>query len=132
MEKPDYIIPEIEAIATDELCKLEKEGWNLVPTARAALLTMDREGIRRCAAEKLGLKTSDYVFASDEAAYAAGCRKIGFPCVVKPVMSSSGCGQSIVRSEEGISDGWRIARGGARGGAGTVIVEIRRLTTRSQ
>ena len=122
-EKPDYIIPEIEAIATDELCALEKEGWNVIPTARAALLTMDREGIRRCAAEKLGLRTSTYVFASDEAAYAVGCKKIGFPCVVKPVMSSSGCGQSVVKSAEDIADGWRIAQEGARGGAGTVIVE---------
>ena len=123
MEKPAYIIPEIEAIATDELCKLEKEGWNVIPTARAALLTMDREGIRRCAAEKLGLKTSPYVFASSEVEYATACKKIGFPCVVKPVMSSSGCGQSIVKGEAGISRGWKIAQDGARGGAGTVIVE---------
>ena len=123
LERPDYVVPEIEAIATDELVKLEQEGFNVVPTARAALLTMDREGIRRFAAEELKLKTSPYVFASTEADYTAGCKKIGFPCVVKPVMSSSGCGQSTVKSEAGIAEGWKIAQEGARGGAGTVIVE---------
>ena len=123
LEKPAYIVPEIEAIATDELVKLEQEGWNVIPTARAALLTMDREGIRRCAAETLGLKTSPYVFASDQAAYEAAVQQIGFPCVVKPVMSSSGCGQSTVRDATQVAGAWKTAREGARGGAGTVIVE---------
>jgi len=122
-EKPDYIIPEIEAIATDTLVELEKEGYNVVPTARAARLTMNREGIRRLAAETLGLPTSEYRFAETKEEFVKAVREVGLPCVVKPVMSSSGHGQSVVRTEEDIDTSWRISQEGGRAGSGKVIVE---------
>ena len=122
-ERPDLIVPEIEAIATPELVKLEEEGFTVIPTARAARLTMDREGIRRLAAEDLGVRTSPFVFAESHEEYLAAVEQIGIPCVVKPVMSSSGKGQSTVRSEADIEASWEYARSGARGDAGKVIVE---------
>lgn len=122
-EKPDYIIPEIEAIATDTLVELEKEGYNVVPTAEAARITMNREGIRRLAAETLGLPTSPYRFASERSEFEQAIKEIGFPCVVKPVMSSSGHGQSVVRSDEDIDKAWHISQEGGRAGSGKVIVE---------
>jgi phosphoribosylglycinamide formyltransferase 2 len=126
-ERPHYVVPEIEAIATDELIALEREGWNVVPTARAARLTMDREGIRRLAAEELGLRTSPYRFAGTEAEYRAAVAAVvaeaGFPCVVKPVMSSSGKGQSLVRGPDDVQRAWDHAQAGGRAGAGRVIVE---------
>lgn len=123
LEKPDHIIPEIEAIATPELLKLEKEGCHVTPTAKAAWLTMNREGIRRLAAEELGLTTSPYRFASTFEEFEAAVREIGIPCVVKPVMSSSGHGQSVIRKEEDILTSWKEAQEGGRAGAGRVIVE---------
>lgn len=123
MEKPNHIIPEIEAIATDKLVELEAEGYNITPTARAARLTMNREGIRRLAAEELGLPTSTYKFASDYDEFKAAVAEIGFPCIVKPVMSSSGHGQSMLRSEADIDKAWHEAQEGGRAGAGRVIVE---------
>lgn len=123
LEKPDHIIPEIEAIATPMLLELEKEGYNVTPTALAAWLTMNREGIRRLAAEELGLPTSPYRFASDKEEFLKAVNEIGIPCVVKPVMSSSGHGQSLVKSEEDIDSAWREAQEGGRAGAGRVIVE---------
>lgn len=123
LEKPHFIVPEIEAIATDELVKLEGEGFHVVPTARAAQLTMHREGIRRLAAEELGLATSPYFFADDYAAFAAATKTLGFPCVVKPVMSSSGKGQSVLRSAADLESAWAYAQAGGRAGAGRVIVE---------
>lgn len=123
LEKPDHIIPEIEAIATPELLKLEKEGYHVTPTAKAAWLTMNREGIRRLAAEELGLTTSPYRFASTFDEFEAAVREIGIPCVVKPVMSSSGHGQSVIRKEEDILTSWKEAQEGGRAGAGRVIVE---------
>lgn len=122
-EKPDLIVPEIEAIATAELVKLEEEGYRVIPTARAARLTMDREGIRRLAAEKLGLPTARYRFADTYEEFAAAVREMGFPCVVKPLMSSSGKGQSVCRSESEIANSWRIAMEGGRVQQGRVIVE---------
>ena len=122
-EKPDYIIPEIEAIATPTLVELEKEGYNVVPTAHAALLTMNREGIRRLAAEELGLPTSPYRFASTREEFGRAVAEIGAPCVVKPVMSSSGHGQSVIRTEADVDEAWRYAQEGGRAGAGKVIVE---------
>ena len=122
-EKPHLVIPEIEAIATDELLVLEREGWRVAPTARAAALTMNREGIRRLAAERLAVTTSPYRFANNEAEYHAAVADIGLPCVVKPVMSSSGKGQSTVRGRETAAAAWTHARRAARGGADTVIVE---------
>lgn len=122
-EKPDYIIPEIEAIATPTLVELEKEGYNVIPTAKAAWLTMNREGIRRLAAEELGLPTSPYRFAATRDEFEAAVKEIGTPCVVKPVMSSSGHGQSVCHSEEEIDRSWQIAQEGGRAGAGRVIVE---------
>ena len=122
-EKPHLVIPEIEAIATDELLALEEDGWRVVPTARAAALTMNREGIRRLAAETLAVATSPYRFAGSEAEYHAAVAEIGLPCVVKPVMSSSGKGQSTVRAREDAAAAWTHARQGARGGADKVIVE---------
>lgn len=122
-EKPQHIIPEVEAIATPVLVELEKEGYNVTPTARAALLTMNREGIRRLAAEELGIKTSPYIFASTEEEFRAAVDKIGIPCVVKPIMSSSGHGQSTIRRHEDIDEAWREAQEGGRAGAGRVIVE---------
>lgn len=122
-EKPDHIIPEVEAIATPELVKLEKEGFNVTPTAAATLLTMNREGIRRLAAEELGITTSPYRFASSLEEFHQAIEEIGLPCVVKPVMSSSGHGQSTVRTPEQIDAAWKEAREGARADAGRVIVE---------
>lgn len=122
-ENPDFIIPEVEAIATDVLVELEKEGYNVIPTAKAAFLTMNREGIRRLAAETLGLPTSRYMFASDRAEFDAAVREIGMPCVVKPVMSSSGHGQSVIRTESDIDKAWHISQEGGRAGSGKVIVE---------
>lgn len=122
-EKPDHIIPEVEAIATDVLVELEKEGYNVTPTARAARLTMNREGIRRLAAEELGIKTSPYKFAETEAEFRQAIEEIGIPCVVKPIMSSSGHGQSTVKSADQIDAAWREAQEGGRAGAGRVIVE---------
>ena len=122
-EKPDHIIPEVEAIATPVLVELEKEGYNVTPTARAAWLTMNREGIRRLAAEELGLPTSPYRFASTFDEFKDAVKAVGIPCVVKPVMSSSGHGQSVVKAEEDIERSWHIAQEGGRAGAGRVIVE---------
>ena len=123
LEKPDYIVPEVEAIATDTLVELEKEGFNVIPTAKATKLTMNREGIRRLAAEELGLKTSPYRFADNFEDFQKAVKEIGIPCVVKPVMSSSGHGQSVVRSEADIDRSWHIAQEEGRSGAGRVIVE---------
>ncbi len=122
-EKPDYIVPEIEAIATATLVELEKEGFNVVPTANATRLTMDREGIRRLAAEEIGLTTSTYRFADTEAEYRAAVAEIGIPCVVKPVMSSSGKGQSTVKSEGDIQKAWEYSQSGGRTGEGRIIIE---------
>lgn len=122
-EKPDYIIPEIEAIATDRLEKLEKDGFNVIPTAHATRLTMNREGIRRLAAEELGLPTSPYRFASTREEFDAAVKEIGIPCVVKPVMSSSGHGQSTIKCEADIDHAWTYSQEGGRAGAGRVIVE---------
>ena len=122
-EKPDYIIPEIEAIATDKLVELESEGFNVIPTAKAARITMNREGIRRLAAETLGLPTSRYRFASTREEFDAAVEEIGFPCVVKPVMSSSGHGQSTVRSVSDVDRAWHVSQEGGRAGSGKVIVE---------
>lgn len=123
VENPSLIVPEIEAIATDTLVELESQGLNVVPTARAAKLTMNREGIRRLAAEDLGLKTSPYVFASTEEEFRAAIEKIGMPCVVKPIMSSSGKGQSVVKTAADIDYSWKYAQEGGRAGKGKVIVE---------
>ena len=122
-ERPDHIIPEVEAIATPMLVKLEEEGFNVTPNARAALLTMNREGIRRLAAEELGLTTSPYRFANDYEEFKQAVSEIGIPCVVKPVMSSSGHGQSVIKSADDIEKAWHIAQEGGRAGAGRVIVE---------
>ncbi|XID95228.1 phosphoribosylglycinamide formyltransferase 2 [Paenibacillaceae bacterium WGS1546] len=122
-EKPDLIVPEIEAIATAELEKLEEEGYRVIPTARAARLTMDREGIRRLAAEKLGLPTAAYRFADTYGQFAEAAKEMGFPCVVKPLMSSSGKGQSVCRSEEDLQRCWKIAMEGGRVQQTRVIVE---------
>lgn len=123
LEKPQLIVPEIEAIATPELVKLEDEGYRVVPTARAVNLTMNREGIRRLAAEELGLPTSPYRFAETQEDYLAAVQAVGLPLVVKPVMSSSGKGQSTVRSEASIHAAWEHAQSGGRAGKGRVIVE---------
>ncbi|MBP3537172.1 MAG: formate-dependent phosphoribosylglycinamide formyltransferase [Muribaculaceae bacterium] len=123
LEKPDHIIPEIEAIATPKLVELEEQGFNVTPTARAARLTMNREGIRRLAAEELGLTTSPYRFASDYEEFRKAIDEIGLPVVVKPVMSSSGHGQSTIRKPEEIEAAWHEAQEGGRAGAGRVIVE---------
>lgn len=123
LEKPHYIVPEIEAIATDTLVELETEGFTVIPTARAAKLTMNREGIRRLAAEELGLPTSPYRFADNKADFIAAVEAIGMPCVVKPIMSSSGKGQSVVTSHADIDHAWHYAQEGGRTGAGKVIVE---------
>ena len=122
-EKPDYIVPEIEAIATDTLLELESEGYTVIPTARAASLTMNREGIRRLAAEELGIRTSEYRFAATREEFDQAIAEIGIPCVIKPIMSSSGKGQSTVLSPEEIDTAWAYAQEGGRSGAGKVIVE---------
>lgn len=123
LEKPDHIIPEVEAIATPTLFELEAEGYNVTPTARAAWLTMNREGIRRLAAEELGIKTSNYRFASTYEEFRKAIEEIGLPCVIKPIMSSSGHGQSVARTEADIERSWHISQEGGRAGAGRVIVE---------
>ena len=122
-EKPDHIIPEVEAIATPVLKELEAEGYNVTPTANAAWLTMNREGIRRLAAEQLGITTSPYRFASTLDEFTKAVEEIGIPCVVKPIMSSSGHGQSVIKTPQDIENSWRIAQEGGRAGAGRVIVE---------
>ena len=122
-EKPDLIVPEVEAIATPELLKLESEGYTVIPRARAAFLTMNREGIRRLAAEELGLPTSKYRFAATLDEFNAAIAEIGLPCVVKPIMSSSGHGQSTVKRPEDVLPAWENAQTGGRAGAGKVIVE---------
>ncbi|EKJ8219433.1 formate-dependent phosphoribosylglycinamide formyltransferase [Citrobacter sedlakii] len=122
-EKPHFIVPEIEAIATDMLVQLEQEGLNVVPCARATQLTMNREGIRRLAAEALALPTSPFRFADSEASFREAVSEIGYPCIVKPVMSSSGKGQSFIRSDEQLAQAWAYAQQGGRAGAGRVIVE---------
>ena len=122
-ERPDLIVPEIEAIATDALVELERDGYRVIPTARAARLTMNREGIRRLAAEELGLRTSPYHFASTKTDYEKAVEEVGLPCVVKPIMSSSGKGQSTVRDAEDIEKSWQYAQEGGRAGAGTIIIE---------
>lgn len=122
-EQPDYIVPEIEAIATDTLVTLESEGFNVIPTAKAAQLTMNREGIRTLAAETLNLPTSAYRFADNYDDFQAAVAAIGFPCIVKPIMSSSGKGQSMVKCEQDIERAWQYAQEGGRAGAGRVIVE---------
>lgn len=122
-EQPHYIVPEIEAIATATLVELEAEGFNVVPTARAAQLTMNREGIRRLAAEELGLPTSPYHFSDTFEDYAAAVKSVGYPCVVKPIMSSSGKGQSVLKSDVDLQRAWDYAQEGGRAGKGRVIVE---------
>lgn len=122
-EKPDFIVPEVEAIATDTLVELENEGYNVIPTAKATKLTMNREGIRRLAAEELGLKTSPYRFVDNFDTFKQAIAEIGIPCVVKPIMSSSGHGQSIIKSADQIKQAWQYAQEGGRAGNGRVIVE---------
>jgi phosphoribosylglycinamide formyltransferase 2 len=123
LERPHFIVPEIEAIDTAFLLELEKDGYTVIPTARATNLTMNREGIRRLAAEELGLPTAAYRFASSPGEFRAGVAAIGIPCVVKPIMSSSGKGQSVVKSEADLDAAWRYAMDGARGASDTVIIE---------
>jgi len=123
LERPDYIVPEIEAISTDTLVELEQEGFTVIPTANAARLTMNREGIRRLAAEELGLPTSNYRFVDNREDFGKAVAEVGIPCVVKPIMSSSGKGQSTVKSEADIEKSWNYAQEGGRAGAGRVIVE---------
>ena len=122
-ERPHYIVPEIEAIATTTLVELEAEGYTVIPSARAAHLTMNREGIRRLAAEELGIRTSPYRFASSREEFERAVQEIGLPCVVKPIMSSSGKGQSTIRGKNDIEPAWDYAQGGGRSGAGKVIIE---------
>lgn len=122
-EKPDYIVPEIEAIATDTLLELESEGFTVIPTARAARLTMNREGIRRLVAEELQIKTSPYRFAATREEFDRAVNDIGLPCIVKPIMSSSGKGQSTIKQDSDIDKAWDYAQEGGRSGAGKVIVE---------
>lgn len=122
-EKPDYIVPEVEAIATDALVELEQAGFNVIPTAKATQLTMNREGIRRLASEELGLPTSAYQFVDSFEQFKSAVEKIGIPCVVKPIMSSSGHGQSILKKAEDIQAAWDYAQQGGRAGGGRVIVE---------
>ncbi|WP_019278067.1 formate-dependent phosphoribosylglycinamide formyltransferase [Vibrio coralliilyticus] len=122
-EQPDYVVPEIEAIATDKLVELEANGVNVVPTANATRLTMNREGIRRLAAEELGLTTSPYHFASTYQEFTQAIESVGIPCVCKPIMSSSGKGQSVIKSAEDVETAWQYAQEGGRTGAGRVIVE---------
>jgi phosphoribosylglycinamide formyltransferase 2 len=123
IEQPDYIIPEVEAIATASLIKLEAEGFNIVPSARATQLTMDREGIRRLVAETLAVKTSPYLFTDSKDEYLQAVKEIGIPCVIKPVMSSSGKGQSVINSEADLESAWSYSQEGGRSGAGRVILE---------
>ena len=123
LEKPDLVVPEIEAIATDTLAELEREGFTIIPTAKATQLTMNREGIRRLAAEELGLKTSTYRFAQTEKEYLEAVSDIGLPCVIKPIMSSSGKGQSLLKTEADIDAAWHYAQERGRAGKGKVIIE---------
>ena len=123
LEKPNFIVPEIEAIATHTLIELESEGFHVVPSARATQLTMNREGIRRLVAEELGIGTSPYRFAATYDEYQAAVEAVGIPCVVKPIMSSSGKGQSTIKAGNDIDTAWQYAQDGGRAGAGTVIVE---------
>lgn len=124
LEKPDLVVPEVEAIATDTLAAIEQEGLaTIIPTARATQLTMNREGIRRMAAEDLGCRTSPYAFAGTLEEYNAAIEEIGLPCVVKPIMSSSGKGQSTLRTPDDVQPAWDYAQAGGRAGAGKVIVE---------
>ena len=122
-ERPDFIVPEVEAIATDTLLELEQEGFTVIPTAKATKLTMNREGIRRLASEELGLPTSPYEFVDNFDGFKSAVEKIGVPCVVKPIMSSSGHGQSVIRTLDQIQSAWDYAQEGGRAGAGRVIVE---------
>ena len=139
-EQPDFIVPEVEAIATDRLIKLEQEGFCVIPSAKATQLTMNREGIRTLAAETLELPTSEYQFADTYAAFTTAVETVGIPCVVKPIMSSSGKGQSLIQAPEEIETAWNTAQSGGRAGKGRVIVEsfvefdfeITLLTIRSQ
>ena len=123
-EQPAYVVPEIEAIATDKLVELEEKGLNVVPTAKATKLTMNREGIRRLASEELGLTTSPYQFADNVEDFKAAVEHVGIPCVVKPVMSSSGKGQSVIRTEEDVQTAWEYAQEGGRTGAGLSLIHI--------
>jgi len=123
LEQPNYIVPEIEAIATEMLIELERDGFHVVPSARAANLTMNREGIRRLAAEELGVATSPYRFADSFESFEQASEEIGFPCIVKPIMSSSGKGQSLLRSKDDLVSAWEYAQEGGRAGAGRVIIE---------
>ncbi|MBN1379905.1 MAG: formate-dependent phosphoribosylglycinamide formyltransferase [Gammaproteobacteria bacterium] len=122
-EKPDLIVPEVEAIATQTLLELEAEGFKVVPTARATRLTMDREGIRNLAAKELKLRTSPYVFADSRAEFDAALKEIGMPCVIKPVMSSSGKGQSTIKAADDVDKAWQYSQEGGRTGEGRIIVE---------
>lgn len=122
-EQPSLIVPEIEALATDVLVEAQSEGYTVIPTAKATQLTMNREGIRRLATEELGLKTSPYLFADNEAQTREAVRSLGYPCVIKPVMSSSGKGQTTVRNEAEIGDAWQYSQSGGRAGGGRIIVE---------
>lgn len=122
-EQPDYIVPEVEAIATDTLLELERSGFNVIPTANATKLTMNREGIRRLASEELGLPTSPYRFVDNMDDFKSAVNEIGLPCVVKPIMSSSGHGQSVLKSEQDLMQAWEYAQSGGRAGGGRVIVE---------
>lgn len=123
LEKPDLIVPEIEAIATDTLAELEQEGFQVIPSAKATQLTMNREGIRTLAAVDLGLKTSEYVFAQSKQDFLQGIDQIGFPCIVKPIMSSSGKGQSLIKRASDVNAAWDYAQEGGRAGKGKVIIE---------
>lgn len=121
--KPDFVVPEIEAIHTETLVRLETEGFRIIPSAKAVNLTMNREGIRNFAAKELGLKTSKFLFADTEEGFQKAVREIGFPCVVKPIMSSSGKGQSLVRTESDILKAWEYGQTGGRTGKGKMIIE---------
>jgi phosphoribosylglycinamide formyltransferase 2 len=123
LEKPHYVVPEIEAIATDVLAELESEGVNIIPSARATQLTMNREGIRTLAAQTLGIPTSAYAFAQTKAEFDAAVAEIGMPCVIKPIMSSSGKGQSVIKTAADIDHAWTYAQEGGRAGKGKVIIE---------
>jgi phosphoribosylglycinamide formyltransferase 2 len=122
-EKPDLVVPEIEAIATDTLAELENEGVTIIPTAKATQLTMNREGIRRLAAEELGMKTSPYQFAQTRDEYLSAIEQIGLPCVIKPILSSSGKGQTLLQRQEQVDAAWDYAQAGGRAGKGKVIIE---------
>lgn len=122
-ERPDFIVPEVEAIATATLVELENEGFKVIPTANATRLTMNREGIRTLASQTLGLRTSPYRFAGDKTEFEAAVQEMGIPCVVKPIMSSSGKGQTVIKSQQDIDAAWQYAQEGGRSGGGRVIVE---------